>query len=272
MISNVLSSDQIDSFVELGYCTLFEAFAARQAAAACRRLWRRMEQKAGISEADPSTWPASYDIEEYLTDPEVLACFSDRLAAGVAQLLGPERWCGIRRWGFWPVNFSFGADLPYDFPTSSWHVDGNWFRHSIDCPKQGLLVVGLFTDIAPRWGGTILALGSHKRTARVLARHPEGISHLDLFSEVLSEPLGNFHEVTGEAGDVILAHPFLFHSRGMKHGGPPRIISNTEAPLRQPMILERAGSRDYYSILERSIRQALREPPITPEGARMCRF
>jgi hypothetical protein len=272
MISYVLSSDQIDSFVELGYCTLFEAFTPQQAAAACRCLWLRMEKKAGIREADPSTWPASYDIEEHLNNPEVLACFTDRLAAGVEQLVGPERWCGVRRWGFWPVNFSYGAGLPYDFPTWSWHVDGNWFRHSIDCPKQGLLVIGLFTDIAPRWGGTILALGSHKRTARVLARHPEGLSHLDLFSEVLSEPLGDFHEVTGKAGDVILAHPFLFHSRGMKHDGPPRIISNTEAPLRQPMRLERADSHDDYSILERSIRQALRESPVQPKGAQRCRF
>ena len=271
MTCNVLSSQQIESFVELGYCTLPGAFAAQKAFAACRCVWRRMEEKAGIREADPSTWPEGYDIEEHLTDPEVLACFTDRLAAAVEQLLGPKRWCGIRKWGLWPVNFSFGANQPYDFPTSSWHIDGNWFRHSIDCPLQGLLLIGLFTDIEPKCGGTILAGGSHKRAARVLARHPEGIAHLDLFSEVLSDPLGNFHEVTGAAGDAVLAHPFLFHTRGIKHYGPPRIISNTEASLRERMRLNRADAND-YSILERSIVQALREAPVVPQGARMCRF
>ena len=269
MTDDVLSSEQLSSFIELGYCMLRGAFTAQQADAACRCLWRRMEEKAGIRAADPATWPQTYDIEERLANPEVLACFTDRLAAAVAELVGRDRWRGARQWGLWPVNFSFGARLPYDIPTAGWHVDGNWFRHTIDSPKQGLLVIGLFTDIAPRCGGTMLALGSHKRTARVLAGHPAGIAHVDLFNEVLREPLGDFHEVNGAAGDVALVHPFLFHNRSMKHGGPPRIISNTEAGLREPMQLERADPSD-YSVLERSIRQALREAPATTRDARMC--
>jgi hypothetical protein len=270
-MSEVLDAQQIESFVEFGYCMLAQAFSARQADAACQCVWRRMQQKAGIVEADPSTWPKAYDIEEHLWDAQVLDCFSDSLAAAVAQLVGPGRWCGERRWGLWPVNFSVGRDQPYDFPTSGWHIDGNWFRHTINSPKQGLVLIGLFTDIASRGGGTILALGSHKRTAQVLARHPEGISHVDVFYEVLSEPLGNFHEVTGRAGDVALCHPFLFHTRGMKHVGAPRIISNTEASLHAPMDLNRADP-DAHSVLERSIRQALRESLQPPRAARICRF
>jgi len=271
LLRPVLSTLEIESFVELGFCTLRGAFSARQAAAAADCLWRRMEEKAGIRCSDPSTWPEVYDIEEPLRNPEVLVCFNDYLAAAVEQLLGQGRWYGERRWGFWPVNFSYGANLPYDYPTSGWHVDGNWFRHTIDCPKQGLLIIGLFTDIQPRWGGTILAAGSHKRTARVLAKHPNGISHLELFQEVLSEPLGSFHEITGQAGDVVLGHPFLFHTRGYKHGGPPRIISNTEAGLRAPMDLRRLNFAD-YSVLERSILKALEEEPRMPEDPRLCRF
>jgi hypothetical protein len=267
----VLTSLDIESFVENGFCTLRGAFTREQAASAADCVWRRMEEKAGIRRSDPSTWPPTYDIEEQLNKPEVVSCFNDRVAAAVEQLVGPGRWYGDRRWGFWPVNFSYGANVPYGYPTIGWHIDGNWFRHTIDCPKQGLLVIGLFTDIEPHWGGTILALGSHKRTARVLAKHPDGISHLDLFREVLSEQLGNFHEITGAAGDVVLAHPFMFHTRGIKHGGPPRIISNTEAGLRAPMDLARVDSRD-YSVLERSIRQALEEEPRPPQNACFCRF
>jgi hypothetical protein len=269
--STVLTQEQIQSFIDVGYCVLRDAFSARQAAAACRCVWRRMEQKAGIRENDPASWPEAYDIEEHLDDPEVLDCFTDRLAVAVNQLLGPGRWSGFRKWGLWPVNFYFGSDQPYDYPTTSWHVDGNWFTHSIDCPLQGLLLIGLFTDIRPQYGGTILAGESHKATARVLARHPEGISHFNLFSEVLAEPIGNFVESTGKAGDVVLAHPFLFHTRGMKHRGPPRIISNTEASLKQPLVLQRQNPED-YSVLELSIIQALREAPAAPKGARLCRF
>lgn len=269
MVASVLPAGEIERFVELGFCMLPEAFTREQALAANHCLWRRMEQKAGIARDKPETWPASYDIEEHLATPEVLACFSDRLASGIEALLGRDRWRAERRWGLWPVNFSRDRDRPYDIPQWGWHIDGNWFRHFVDCPKQGLLVVGLFTDIEPRWGGTILALGSHKRTAQVLARHPAGLTHHELFTEVLREPLGNFHELTGGAGDVALCHPFLFHTRGMKHGGPPRIISNTEAPLKEPLKL---GGGEGESVLERSIRQALQEPPVLPVGARLCRF
>jgi hypothetical protein len=270
-MTDILSAEQVTSFIELGYCKLLGAFTREQAAAASRIVWQRMREKAGIVQTDPSTWPAKYDIEEHLTNPEVLSCFTDRLASAIEQLVGPGRWRGARNWGFWPVNFYFGAGMPYDFPSSGWHIDGNWFRHTIDSPKQGLLVIGLFTDVAPRWGGTILAVGSHKRTARVLALHPNGILHTDLFEEVLREPLGGFHEVTGSAGDVVLAHPFLFHTKGFKHGGPPRIISNTEAGLKQPLCLQRSDSKD-YSILELSIRKALQEASVSPNNRRFCRF
>ena len=271
MIRQVFTPSEIESFVETGFCTLHGAFSGQQASAAADCVWQRMEEKAGIRRSDPTTWPQSYDIGEQLTTPEVLACFNDNVAAAVEQLVGPGRWYGDRRWGFWPVNFSYGANVPYSYPVTGWHIDGNWFRHTVDCPKQGLLIVGLFTDIRPRWGGTVLALGSHKRTARVLAKHPDGLSHLDLFREVLSQPLGNFHEITGEAGDVVFAHPFMFHTRGYKHGGPPRIISNTEAGLRAPMNLMRPNSAD-YSVLERSICQALQEEATMPEDSCLCRF
>jgi hypothetical protein len=271
MMRAVLSCADIESFVDRGFCTLREAFTSQEASAAADCLWQRMEQKSEIQRSDRATWPACYDIEELLSNPAVVACFNDNVASAIVQLLGAGRWRGERRWGFWPVNFSYGADLPWDYPATGWHVDGNWFRHTLDCPKQGLLVIGIFTEIQPRWGGTILAGESHKLTARVLAKHPESISHLHLFEEALREPLGNFHEITGNAGDVIFAHPFMFHTRGFKHGGPPRIISNTEAGLLQPMNLRRVNNAD-YSTLERSILQALSEEPKVPKDARLCRF
>src|SRR5262249_7324133 len=157
IMRHVLSSSDIESFIERGFCMLRGAFTAQQAAVAVDCLWQRMEQKIAIRRSDPATWPVSYDIEEQLRNPRVLACFNDAVASAVEQLVGRGGWWGDRRWGFWPVNFSYGADSPYDYPTTGWHIDGNWFRHTIDCPKQGLLVIGLFTDIQPRWGGTILS-------------------------------------------------------------------------------------------------------------------
>ncbi|SNT46294.1 hypothetical protein SAMN05216276_104630 [Streptosporangium subroseum] len=268
LLVNVLREADLDAFVERGFCVLRGAFDARRAPAARARVWRRMEEKAGIREDDPATWPGAYDIEERLAVPEVLDCFTDRLAAAIEELVGPGRWRGLREWGFWPVNFSYGARLPYAIPTEGWHIDGNWFRHTIDAPNQGLLLIGLFSDVAPREGGTLVAQGSHRRTARVLGEHPGGLTHLELFEAVLAEPIGNFHELTGEAGDVVLAHPFLFHSRGYKHGGPPRFISNTEANLVAPLRLRGLD----LSVLERSVRSALTGPPPRFDAPQRCRF
>lgn len=198
-------------------------------------------------------------------------CFTDKISLAIEDIVNPGRWIGIKQWGLWPVNFSLGATEEYSIPNFGWHIDGNWFRHTLDCPKQGLLVIGLFSDIESRWGGTIVAEGSHKLTARVLADHPDGLPHRELFDRVMKSPLGGFRELTGQAGDVVLAHPFLFHTRGYKHMGPPRFISNTEAPLKEPMQLNRNNS-DEYSILELSILQALQDAPESYTDEMQCQF
>lgn len=267
----VLEGDAVEQFIVRGYCRLPRAFTAAAAEAACARIWKRMEEKRGIRREDPRTWPEVCDIEEHVQAPEVLACFTDRLAAAIEELVGPGRWIGRRTWGFWPVNFGWRKYLPYHIAQDGWHIDGNWFTHTLDCAQQGLLVLGLFTDVGPRGGGTILAEGSHRRTARVLAEHPEGLHHRRLFELALAEPIGNFHEVTGEAGDVILAHPFLFHNRGVKHAGPPRVLSNTETPLRTRLDPRRPPAE--RSPVEEAIARALAEPADPPpQGAMRCSF
>jgi hypothetical protein len=261
----ILSPSDIESFIERGHCRVEQAFDERLAAPARSRVWEHLEAGKNIKEHDRSTWPPFCDIEEHIDAPEVLATFTDRLCVAIEELEGHGRWAGRRRWGLWPINFGLEADLPYSIPQRGWHVDGNWFRHALDCPLQGLLVMGLFTDIAPRGGGTLLAQGSHKRAARVLARHPEGMTHTEFFNEVLEEPIGDLLEVNGASGDVFLIHPWLFHTRSMNHSGKPRIMSNTEASLKEPMCFERHNGD--HSILETSIIRALAEEPRTPPGA-----
>lgn len=258
----VLSKADLEQFVELGHCKVEQAFDERLARRARARVWERIELRTAIREHDRSTWPPFYDPEDHIDAPEVIACFTDRLAAAIEQLVGVGRWAGRRRWGLWPINFALGADQPYALPTQGYHIDGNWFRHTLDCPRQGLHVIGLFTDIGPRGGGTIVAQGSHKMTARVLARHPDGLPHRELFDAVLADPIGDLLEVNGATGDVFLGHPFLFHTRGMNHSGRVRIMSNTEAGLKQPMQLARTDGE--HSILEESIRRAIADPPRAP--------
>ena len=62
-------------------------------------------------------------------------------------------------------------------------------------------------------------------------------------------------EITGEPGDVFLAHPFMFHSPSFNHSGVPRFMCNRKTPLYEPMQLEREDGE--HSPLEESVRRAL---------------
>ena len=55
-----------------------------------------------------------------------------------------------------------------------WHKDGDFFRHFLDSPEQGLLTFVLWSDIEPRGGGTFVAADSVPVVARTLAAAPGG--------------------------------------------------------------------------------------------------
>ena len=97
-------------------------------------------------------------------------------------------------------------------PNHPWR--GVQFRHLLDSPEQGLLVVPLFNDILPQSGATHIATDSIGVVSRFLGNHPEGL-HPDgvqgsgYLIPSLIEQCSEFEELTGEAGDVIVMHPFM---------------------------------------------------------------
>jgi Phytanoyl-CoA dioxygenase (PhyH) len=193
-------------------------------------------------------------------------------------------------WGWWPVNFSMGGEEAWDVPTAGWHWDGQHFHHFVDSPDQGLLCLCLFSDIGPQGGGTLVAEGSHKVVAQYLSRFPEGVDVHEGIREVnrthpwIAELTGNLApeesgisrierfmnrthrdengfelrvvETTGKPGDVILCHPFLYHTASQNHCGVPRFMCNRTTPLFEKMNLARESASE-YSPLETSIRLAL---------------
>jgi ectoine hydroxylase-related dioxygenase (phytanoyl-CoA dioxygenase family) len=166
-------------------------------------IWDRMAER-GIDRQDRSTWTQpSCHIKENYSDPVFQACATERLKCAVEDLLGPGRWRErdhAGHWGWWPVNFSKGADQPWTVPTSGWHWDGTHFRHFVDAPVQGLLLLCMFSDIGTRGGGTLVAEGSHRIVARFLNERPEGLELLEAI------PLCNrshpwLAELTGSVAD-----------------------------------------------------------------------
>jgi hypothetical protein len=92
--------------------------------------------------------------------------------------------------------------------------------------------------------------------ARHLADHPEGLLFTDLDFQALAGQCTIFTELTGDAGDVVLLHPYMLHATSqnvIKHG---RLLTNPPIALREPMQFDRPDP-DEFSAVERAVLHGL---------------
>lgn len=133
-----------------------------------------------------------------------------------------------------------------------WHKDGDWFRHFLDSPEQGLLGIVLWRDVVDGQGPTCIAPGSMTPVAELLASRPDGIDPTEL-KDPIGQILGrctDIRSVTGTQGTILFAHPFLVHAASVNTSSTPRVISNTSVMLREPMRFDR--SDDAFTDVERA--------------------
>jgi hypothetical protein len=261
MSTPILSEADIEHFIQRGFVRVKGCFSMEVAldltGRACERLF--------CSLSDPSTWPRGrmrppesqrVSFESIAPRAWQAAC---ELVGGAERVLYPCTWGD----GF-IINFGGQPELEWAPPSAAphpwhnWHKDGDFFRHFLDSPEQGLLVIGIFSDIEPRGGGTYLACDSVPHIARLLAAHPEGLLPPELKGpglEIVAR-CQDFVDATGEIGDVYLMHPFMLHSQSVNASGRARFIVNPPVKLQQPMNFARARDAD-YSPVERAVLRAL---------------
>lgn len=163
-----LDSAQIELFMDKGYLKLSNCFSREKAASWVSNVWTRL----GASPTDKSTWT----IERrnmYPATSEDVRTFAPKAWNAICELLGgadkiqscgcddPFDNDGLLLWTDAMV-VNLGSEKnegrsihPRDSP--GWHVDGDFFRHFLDSPEQGLLVIPLFSDIDVNGGGTFIA-------------------------------------------------------------------------------------------------------------------
>ena len=251
----MLTPEQAEQFVERGYVAIRGCFSPQAAREYTSTIWTRL----GYERDDPATWaepsihmPSHRSIDIRTFAPKAWGAVCDLL--GGAQRLQPYEWNDA-----FIVNLWQGAQRPWQ-PASAespgWHKDGDFFRHFLDSPEQGLLTLVLWSDVVHQGGATFVAADSVGPVARFLAGHPEGVEPLAFPYADLVARCGEFIEATGEVGDVYLLHPFILHAKAQNVLRVPRYITNPPVHLVGPMRFDRADP-DEFSLVERAVLRGL---------------
>ena len=267
-------------FVEHGHVVIKAAIPKEMANFACQSAWAELEANYGIERNDPATWDGVStgrggmrgDVRTQGTGARsLLKTQAPRAFAAQADVVG-----GAGRlqdggktlsWGDAAIgNFRVPDGPPWQPPAArqpGWHKDGHHFRHFINSPEQGLLTVPIYTDILPQSGGTFIARDSIAPVARLLAQCPAGVhpdgTQAGYLIPGLIEQCSDFAELTGEAGDVVVVHPYMLHRVSVNPSNRPRFIANMAVVLGQPMCFARPPG-DAYSLVELAVLRALNAP------------
>ncbi len=252
----MLTKAQLDGFYETGYVALRGAMPRQTALDFARDVWVRL----GYDPDDTTTW-AQHRIHMPSLTSQPVAEFAPSVLEAMGQLCGGlDRIDGEPRWAdSFIVNL--GADdheehwQPASPDMPGWHKDGDFFRHFLDSPEQGLLVIVLWSDVVHRGGPTYLAADSVKPIAEYLAARPEGVHPFEFPFSTLIQQCSNFVEATGEAGDVFLMHPFLLHASSLNPLRLPRLITNPPIHLKEPMRFHHPDGN--YSPIEQTVLNSL---------------
>lgn len=250
-----LTDDQVEQFLTQGFVVIQNAFSPEQAREWSKDTWTRL----GYDPEERSTW-----LEHRIHMPTLNAldvrAFAPRAYGAICELCGGEERMSTARWGDGFI-VNLGADdhpQTWEPPSAlvrGWHKDGDFFRHFLDSPEQGLLTIVLWSDVHPRGGATFVAADSVPVIARFLAEHPEGVAPNAFDFSGLIAQCSNFLEATGTAGDVYLMHPYLLHASSKNALRLPRLITNPPVHLKEPLCFNRADGN--YSLVEGAVLRGL---------------
>jgi hypothetical protein len=253
-VGTFLSDAELEHFIRYGYVTVKNCFTAEDTRDWIDRGWLRI----GVDRDDPNQWTEKR-VHLSSTNHVDAKDFAPRAWHAAMELLGGEDRVELPwEWsdGF-IANLGVGDDRPWEAPGpdfTGWHKDGDFFRHFLDSPEQGLLTLVLWTDMYHQGGGTFVATDSIGVVARYLAAHPEGVLPTDIDVDGLIHQCRDFVEMTGELGDVVLLHPYMLHATSqnvIKHG---RIITNPPITLREPLRFDRDNAADFSPVEQAVLR------------------
>jgi len=253
-----LSVEQRERFARDGFVRVEAAFD--RAAEMENRLWQFLARR-GIERDDPTTWPSGEvrHLQKLLREPVFMPIGGPATTKAIDDLLGAGRWTRPDHWGEFLVTFPE--------PGRHWMVPALWHTDAAYTdplqPPRGLMVFSFLNRVECHGGGTLVLAGSHRLVARFVAGRPnvagetsaatrrafyqshpwlEGLltagedeeRHERISAEVDIDGLpARVVELTGDPGDIVLAHPLLAHCVSPNCAREPRFMRIIRPRVRQ---------------------------------------
>lgn len=247
---STLTEEDVEHFLEYGFVKVPQAIDREF----CKQYTDLAFERLGYDPNDSSTWleakihmPSMNRFKVWEIAPKAWGAICD-LAGGKERIAKADE----VSWGDgFILNFSFGADQPWHEPSAEhtgWHKDGDFFYHFLDSPEQGLLCAVYWSDVEHKGGGTYVIADSVPVVAQFLNENREGIHPSDPRWKELPGKCSDFREITAEAGDVYLLHPFMLHASSQNVLGIPRFMTNPPIHLAEPMEFNRPDPAEFSPV------------------------
>jgi hypothetical protein len=211
-------------------------------------VWAHLARR-GIVRDDPTTWPSG--AVHHLAGVGSSRALERGCAGALDAHFGIGRWTTPRSGG--QVVVTFPEPRTWALPTKVWHTDSP-YTEPLE-PVFGALMFVFLERVARGGGGTLVIAGSHRIAARFAGSRPtvatekmavsrkaffrshpwltaltsddsEPESRMDRFSTEadLDGLPARVVELTGEAGDIVIAHPLTAHCAAPNCGDRPRMM------------------------------------------------
>ena len=240
-----ISGPQRREFFDHGLLHLPQAIPKRAADAMCDKVWGALEEL-GVDREDQATWtnPPSKTFGKPSRSNDFQSLRSPQVVGALDALFSVGNWQEPDFWGIPLVTFKSGNT--WTLPAKGWHLD---------CPASSSLtrlsqvtLYSFLSSVKTGGGGTAVIAGSHNvvhgvvASERKLWRSAEVRKAViksepwfkSLWSGALAEREAAGHskrghelhasDLTGEPGDVIVAHPWLYHAVAPNCNAEPRIM------------------------------------------------
>lgn len=236
----MLTAEELEVFERDGIVKIPSAFSTDDAARMRDVLWHELSERHGMDRDDRSTWTPlrPTGLKTTKSSRTAHAVLGPRVRSSLDGLLG--EWIEPRHQG--QVLVTMPEGVPWAVPHRQWHTDVGF-----ETPTEAVKIWALLGDLEPGGGGTPQVAGSHKVIARFLTTTEEREFKAVRDQVLRSDPwLRNLTseersvdpmapadldglpvrvvELTGQAGDVYLTHPWILHSIAPNAADSPRMM------------------------------------------------